>query len=41
MSLSFDSTLKYGIFIDVPKVSELVYEGVKKPDFFLLLDQGD
>ena len=32
--------LKYGITIDVPNLSELEYEGVKKPDFLLTVGSG-
>ena len=40
MSLSISITLKYGTFIDVPKLSELAYDGVKKPDFLSTVGSG-
>ena len=39
-SLSSLNILKYGIFIDVPRVSEVEYVGVKKPDFLFIVGSG-
>ena len=40
MSLSTLNVLKYGIFRDIPRLSDVEYDGVKKPDFLFTDGSG-
>ena len=40
MSFFSDKTQKYGILIDLPRLSELEYTGVKNPDYHKIPNAG-